>query len=292
MEPRASRLAKDHLFVDMFNRKEYCLKLFKALHPEETGVTEADIGNITLSHVIVDRPYNDLGFTVGNRLLVLVEAQSAWSGNIPLRLLLYLSDTFVGIIRDNEDWDIHGSRPLPLPVPEFYVIYTGDRKRVPESISLRRDFFGTDAAQLDLRARVISMESTDDIIGQYIIYAHVFDQQVKKYGYTRKAAEEMIRICKDRGALIEYLSRHEKEVADSMIILFEQEEAVKRYGNRMKQEGMARGMEKGMAEANRNMARRIVRNGGDVRMIMNLTDLPEAEAQRIYDEEKRDATHE
>lgn len=287
---KASRLAKDHLFVDMFNRKEYCLQLYQALHPEETDVTEADISNITLSHVIVDRPYNDLGFTVGNRLLVLVEAQSAWSGNIPLRLLLYLSDTLIGIIKDNENWDIHDARPLPLPVPEFYVIYTGSRKRVPERISLRRDFFRNDAAQVDLEARVISMESTDDIIGQYIIYAHVFDQQVKKYGYTRKAAEEMIRVCKDRGALIEYLSQHEKEVADSMIVLFEQEEAVKRYGNRKMQEGIEKGMAKGMAKMSRNTARRIVRNGGDVQMILNLTDLTEAEAQRIYDEETKAST--
>lgn len=76
MEVKPSRQTKDHVFVDMFNRREYCLQLFNALHPEETDVTEKDIGNITISHVIVDKPYNDLGFTVKNRLLVLVEAQS------------------------------------------------------------------------------------------------------------------------------------------------------------------------------------------------------------------------
>lgn len=84
----------------------------------------------------------------------------------------------------------------------------------------------------DLKARVISTESTDDIIGQYIIYAHVYDQQVKIHGRTRKAAEETVRICKNRGALKEYLEAHEKEVVNSMIMLFEQEESVKRYGNR------------------------------------------------------------
>ncbi len=190
--------------------------------------------------MIVDRPYNDLGFTVRGRLLVLVEAQSSWSSNILIRILLYLTDTYMGIVRDNEDWDIHATARLPLPAPEFYVIYTGDRS-VPERVSLRRDFFRDENVPLELEARVISAESTEDIIGQYIIYAHVFDQQIRKYGYDRRAVEETIRICKDRGALREYLAAHEKEVTDSMVMLFEQEFAMQRYGNRMRAEGREEG---------------------------------------------------
>lgn len=93
-----------------------------------------------------------------------------------LRLLLYLVDTIHGIIRDHEDWDIHSASRLPVPVPEFYVIYTGHRRDVPETIYLNRDFFQGCATGIDLKAKVISLESTEDIIGQYIIYAHVFDQ--------------------------------------------------------------------------------------------------------------------
>jgi len=65
----------------------------------------------------------------------------------------------------------------------------------------------------------------------------VFDQQVKQYGYTRKAAEETVRICKDKGVLKGYLEAHETEVVNSMIMLFEQEESVKRYGRRKEREG-------------------------------------------------------
>ena len=241
MEPRPSRQAKDHVFVDMFNQPKYCLELFNALHPEATDITEADIQNVTISHVIVDKPYNDLGFTVKDKLLVLVEAQSTWSYNILVRLLLYFADTLLGIIKEHESWDIHNTGKLPLPIPEFYVIFTGEKRNVPERISLRKDFFNDDAAPIDLEARVISTESTEDIIGQYIIYAHVYDQQVKLYGRTRKAAEETVRICKDRGILKEYLGAHEKEVINSMIMLFEQEEAVKRYGNRRAAEARVEG---------------------------------------------------
>ena len=102
MEPRPSRQAKDHVFVDMFNQPKYCLELFNALHPEVTDISEADIQNITISHVIVDKPYNDLGFTVKDKLLVLVEAQSTWSYNILVRLPLYFADTLMGIIKSTK----------------------------------------------------------------------------------------------------------------------------------------------------------------------------------------------
>ena len=245
MEPRPSRQAKDHVFVDMFNQPKYCLELFKALHPEATDITEADIQNITISHVIVDKPYNDLGFTVKGRQLVLAEAQTSWSFNILIRLLLYFVDTLLGYIKEHPDLDVHSTARLPLPIPEFYVIYTGDRKNVPPMISIRKDFFKEETVPFDLEAHVISTESTDDIIGQYILFTHVFDQQVKRYGYTRKAAEETVRICKDKGVLKGYLEAHETEVVNSMIMLFEQEESVKRYGNRMRSEGRAEGRDEG-----------------------------------------------
>ena len=127
--------------------------------------------------------------------------------------------------------DIHNTGKLPLPVPEFYVIYTGEKRNAPERIILRKNLFNDEAAPIDLEACVISTESTEDIIGQYIIYAHVYDQQVKLYGRDRRAAAETVRNCKNRGILKEYLEAHEKEGINSMLMLFEQEEAVKRYGN-------------------------------------------------------------
>ena len=38
-------------------------------------MTENDIADVTLKHVLVDADYNDLGFSVGSRLMVLVESQ-------------------------------------------------------------------------------------------------------------------------------------------------------------------------------------------------------------------------
>ena len=84
--------------------------------------------------------------------------------------------------------------------------------------------------------QVITAE-TNDIIGQYIIFSHVMDEQIQKYGRTRKAVEETIRICRNRSVLVEYLQEREKEVFDIMITLFDQEYAMEQYGRSLKEEG-------------------------------------------------------
>lgn len=92
------------------------------------GHHRSGIQSITISHVIVDKPYNCLFFTVKDKLLVLVEAQSTWSYNILLRLLMYFVNSLLGLIKEHEDWDVHSTARIPLPIPEFYVIYTEDKK--------------------------------------------------------------------------------------------------------------------------------------------------------------------
>lgn len=84
--------------------------------------------------------------------------------------------------------------------------------------------------------QVITAE-TNDIIGQYIIFSHVMDEQIQKYGRIRKAVEETIRICRNRSVLVEYLQEREKEVFDIMITLFDQEYAMEQYGRSLKEEG-------------------------------------------------------
>lgn len=50
--------------------------MYRALHPEDDRVTEDDIKDVTIKHILVDADYNDLGFSVGDRLVILVESQS------------------------------------------------------------------------------------------------------------------------------------------------------------------------------------------------------------------------
>lgn len=156
--------------------------MFQPLHPEITDITESDIKTVTLNPVILNGQYNDLAILVKDKLIIFVEAQSTWTINILVRILLYLSATYHEYIIDH-DMNVYTSKKLEIPEPEFYVIYTGERKIMREIISLREDFWHNPNAKLDLLVKVIHAESKDDVIGQYIIFAQVLDGQIRLNGW-------------------------------------------------------------------------------------------------------------
>ena len=87
---KAKRTVKDSVFTNLFGDSKYLLQLYQVLHPEDIDVGEKDLKTITLENIFTDDIYNDLGFTKGDKLMVLTEAQSTWSVNIIIRALEYL----------------------------------------------------------------------------------------------------------------------------------------------------------------------------------------------------------
>ncbi len=235
VESTPKRKIRDSVFTNLFQEKKYLLQLYKALHPEDGEATEDEIADITLKHVLVDADYNDLGFSVGDRLMVLVESQSTWTMNIIIRALMYLMQTYHDYFKRTNQ-NLYGSKKVKMPKPELYVIFTGERKTIPDIISLSKDFFNGTRISIDAEIKVLYQENERDIIGQYIIFCKVYQEQRKCYGNTREAVTETIRICKDRNVLKEYLESREKEVVDIMMTLFDDEQIYKAFENDIKQE--------------------------------------------------------
>ena len=227
-ENMPKRKIKDSVFTDLFQNKKYLLQLYKALHPEDCDVTEDALADITIKHVLIDGDYNDLGFSVGNRLMVLVESQSTWTVNIIIRALMYLVQTYHDYFKRTNQ-NLYGSKKVNMPKPELYVIYTGDKKSVPNTISLSKEFFAGENISVNAEVKVLYQENESDIIGQYIIFTKVYNEQRKLHGTTKKAILETIRICKDRNVLKEYLENREQEVVDMMMTLFDDEQILKAY---------------------------------------------------------------
>ena len=240
------RNTKDSVFTNLFQEPEYVVQLYKALHPDE-DVTEDMIEIVTLKNILVDGIYNDLGFTIGKRLVVLVEAQSTWTVNIIIRGLMYLVQTYHDYIR-NEELNFYGSKKIDLPRPELYVIYTGDKTIDKDYITLSEEFFGGEETALEVRVRVLSDGKQGDIINQYVTFTKIYNEQIQKYGRTREAVSETIRICKDENILKEYLSKHEREVRDIMFALFDDEQILDAYTRDVLKKGRDEGMQKGIQE--------------------------------------------
>ncbi len=96
-------------------------------------------------------------------------------------------------------------------------------------LSLSKEFFDGAKIAIDAEVKVLYQENEKDIIGQYIIFSKIYNEQRKLYGNTKQAVTETIRICKDRNVLKEYLEIKEQEVVDIMMTLFDDEQILKAY---------------------------------------------------------------
>ncbi len=229
---KTKRTVKDSVFTNLFGNSKYLLQLYQFLHPEDTGVREEDLKTVTLENIFTDDVYNDLGFTKGDKLMVLMEAQSTWTVNIIIRALEYLVNSYRRYFSENGQ-DLYSSKKVTLPKPELYVIYTGNRKRRPEEIKLSEEFFQGEKVAIEVTVKMIYDGKKGDIVNQYVNFTKVLDEQVKNYGRNRKAVQETIRICKDKNILKEYLENKESEVVDIMMQLYDQEEIMRVHDKRI-----------------------------------------------------------
>ncbi len=227
-EIMAKRTAKNSVFLDLFQNKSHLLRLYKTLHPEDTTATEDSLTDVTIENVLTDNLYNDLGFIVNNKLMILIEAQSTWTMNILVRVLLYLAQSYHEYFQRTSQ-NYYKSKKVKMPKPELYVIFTGNKGRKPDKVFLSREFFLGEEIDIEVKAKVIYEGNTDDIINQYIVFCKVFDEQTKQHGMKQKAIMETIRICKDRNVLREYLLDREKEVVTIMMSLFDEEQIMKSF---------------------------------------------------------------
>ena len=153
-EVKAKRTAKNSVFLDLFQDKKNLLKLYKALHPEDTDATEDKLDIVTIDNVLTDNLYNDLGIMVsGNKLLLLLEAQSSWTVNILIRILLYLAQSYHEYF-ERTSQSLYKSKKVKMPKPELYIIYTGNKGRKPDIISLSKEFFDGADIDIEIKAKV------------------------------------------------------------------------------------------------------------------------------------------
>jgi len=124
VEVKPNREHKDSLFTFMFgNFIEWLLELYNAF--AGTDITDTSLVEIvTLQGILFLNRMNDIAFTIGDRLVVLIEHQSTVNNNLPLRLLMYVARVYEKLI-DNDA--IYREKLIKLPHPQFIVLYNGEQ---------------------------------------------------------------------------------------------------------------------------------------------------------------------
>jgi len=252
------RTVKDSVFTYLFGQPEYTRQLYLALHPEDTDVTENDCKIVTLENVLATDMYNDVGFQVRDKLLILVEAQSTFSENLALRLFLYLAETYKQYVIEHK-LNLFASKPIAIPRPELYVVYTGPQKNLPDVLCLSNLYNGN--GSVENIVKVIRGTEGKDILSQYVKFCKISDEQRKIHGLTQNAVEETLKKCLENDVLVPFLSSRRKEVTEIMVTLFNEEEIQRIHDHSVRQEGREEGRQQGRQEMAQAMKEALKQKG-------------------------------
>ena len=291
---------KDSVFTLLFSEIGNIRRLYQSLHDDADSYLDEDFKIVTLENAIINGQYNDLGFTVKDRLIILVEAQSTFNPNMGVRLLMYIAKSYHDYIIENK-LNIFGEKLIKLPMPEFIVVYSGTARQNVNEIRLSDCFEAGITPNIELIVKVIKKDNVKSgILQEYLSFCDMYNINVK---CKKTAAErlsglrQVIRECIKNGILREFFKKHQKEVEDMMMTVIPPEQALEfikleeynkgveegeaRGEARGVEIGEARGIEQGKRATSLNFARNMLKNNYSIESIMEITGLSREEIERL-----------
>ena len=249
----SNRNYQDSVFSKLFSNEETALELYNALSGTSYG-PETKIRITTLNNVLFLEKYNDLSFTIEDRIIVMAEHQSTINPNIPLRLLGYSTDTYTKLIDTDR---LYSSTQIKLPTPVFYVFYTGNEPWNVKSLSLADSFIEAPPENsLNLVVKLINLRYNKD--------NEILNRSKTLLGYSKlvtyvknnlssgASLENFIRLavqrCIEEGHIVDFLKKHGEEIEKMKFYEFTMEEYRNLIAKEAAEQGLAQGIEQGIEQ--------------------------------------------
>ena len=269
---------KDSVFSFLFSDPDILRELYCALE----GVTlpkDVPVTINTLHGVLYMDMINDISFEIGGKLVILIEHQSTINPNMALRLLMYIARVYEKIVGDK---NVYSTRPIPLPKPEFFVLYNGAADYPDEKTVKLSEAFGSQAfpglpekgsASLELTVKVVNINEGKNrgIAGRSKTLAGYSAFIAKARGYEKageskeEAMKKAVRYCREHDILKEFLEQNATEVMNMLMTEWNIEDAKKVW--------FEEGWEGGREEGRETIARNALAKGFSIESIHDITGL-------------------
>ena len=263
---------KDSVFTLLFSEIGNIRKLYQNLHNDADSYSDNDFKIITLENALINGQYNDLGFSVKGRLIILVEAQSTFNPNMGIRLLMYIAKSYHDYIVENK-LNIFGEKLIKLPIPEFIVVYSGAKKQEVNEIRLSDCFEPGIPPNIELIVKVIKKYNVKSgILHEYLTFCDMYNANVKSRKSAAEKLEELRKViseCISKGILGDFFKKYQKEVEAMMMTVIPPEQAIEF----MKLEEYNRGIEEGKRDTIIDLARNMLKNNLSIDIIATNTGL-------------------
>ena len=252
-------MSKDHAknnYRDSLFRKyfEHPDKL-AALHELLTGIptAEQNVEIKTLKSVLFNRLKNDISFKVGDRFIVLFEHQSTINPNMPARMLLYSAMLYRKMLSKES---IYSKKLIPLPAPEFYVLYNGKEPWTDNSKLYLSSAFAENQHNLELVVTVRNIRYNKDNellqkykpLHDYSFFVYDVEKRVASGDSLANAIRSATDYCINHNIMRDYLSANYEEVFEMMSLRWNEKDAKKYWQKEAREEGHAAGLAEGRAQ--------------------------------------------
>jgi hypothetical protein len=277
-----NRTYKDSVFSLLFSDPDTLRELYNALEGTPLPPGEPVIINTLEGALYMDR-LNDLSFTVGKKLVVVIEQQSTINPNMPLRILMYVARIYEKIVGTK---DIYAKGLIKIPRPELIILYNGpdtdwDKRELKLSDAFEdASDLGIDMAipfSLELSAvmyninqghnkAILQKSKTLNGYSAFIDKVRKFEKEPNDLAVAIKKA---VVYCIERNILKEFLELHSSEVINMLFAEWNQEEALEyRY-----EEGRREGRNEGQRTKANEDARRALQEGLSIDVVHRITGL-------------------
>ena len=179
---------------------------------------------------------------------------------MPLRFLLYAAKTYGKMVPQKE---IYERKAIPLPVPEFFVFYTGIEPFQEQKVMRLSDSFQMkNSMHLELEVQCFNinyplgakmLEHSKTLQG-YSQLLHLI-RHFRKEGYPlEQAIDRAIQQCKTDGLLTAFLNTYEGEMRGMLFRYLNDDEFREVYTHRGYVDGLEDGKTQGMAQGAKQKA--------------------------------------
>ena len=254
-----NRCFKAQLFVMLFEDKKKLLELYNAVTGKDYQDPEKLTIN-TLENAIYMSMKNDLSFIIDLHLS-LYEHQSTYSPNLPLRFLMYISDIYSEITREE---NLYGTRLVQLPTPQFVIFYNGEQEQPDRKVLRLSDAYMVKEKEVSLEVKVLMLNinkghnegllSACKTLREYV-------ERVRKYVRNmelEEAVDQAITECIQEGIMSEFLKKNRAEAKSVSIYEYDMEKHMRMERAEAREEGKREGMEQGIQEGRMKLLQEMV----------------------------------
>ena len=244
-----NRIYKDRLYKMIFNNKSELLKLYNAINGTHYN-DPAMLTITTLDNAIYMTMENDLSFIIDMRL-ALYEQQSTVNPNLPLRILMYITDIYSAYTKD---MNIYGSKKVQIPLPSFVIFYNDVKSQPDRTEFLLSELFHptTDQPALELKAVMLNINKwhnqelmnachTLRDYSEYVARIRTYSADMPLTDAVEKAITE----CIHENILRDFLLKNRAEAKAMSIYEYDEEKTLRMF----REEGYEDGERNGKIQA-------------------------------------------